>query len=296
MGTLKSLTFLGKHPGMKKLFPVFACAWSACFAQLTAPPAVMTNDTVLEMLKKGMPESSILSAITQAPKVDFLVNNYEIFRMTEAGAKGKEPDNIASAMGWRLNHAPGGSPPAAAPPAYSAPPRGPALSVVPRRTGSFLVLEDATPVKLRLARNLSSADAQTGETVDFEVLEDVKLSDRIIIAKGATAIGTVTNAEAKKRMGRGGKLDVTIDFVRLADGEKAALRGIKDAKGGSHAVGMTIGIVASAALVWPAAPVFLLMHGKDITIPKGTEITAYTNGNMTIEGSVFQFDPLTAQR
>ena len=35
-------------------------------------------------------------------------------------------------------------------------------------------LPDGTPVKLRISRNLSSADAKTGETVDFEVLEEIK--------------------------------------------------------------------------------------------------------------------------
>jgi len=32
-------------------------------------------------------------------------------------------------------------------------------------------LEDGTPVKLRTARTISSADAHTGDTLDFEVLE-----------------------------------------------------------------------------------------------------------------------------
>ena len=30
-------------------------------------------------------------------------------------------------------------------------------------------------------------------------------------------------------------------------------------------------------MFWPAAPLFLLMKGKDIVIPKGHEITVYTN-------------------
>src|SRR5215467_3414877 len=41
-------------------------------------------------------------------------------------------------------------------------------------------LEDATPIKLRITRNLSSADAKTGDRVDFEVLEDVKVKDEIV--------------------------------------------------------------------------------------------------------------------
>ena len=43
---------------------------------------------------------------------------------------------------------------------------------------------------------------------------------------------------------------------------------------------MTGAMVATAIEFWPAAPLFLLMHGKDITIPKGTEITAYVNGEV----------------
>ncbi len=35
-------------------------------------------------------------------------------------------------------------------------------------------LQDGTPVRLRINRNMSSADAKTGDTVDFEVLEEVK--------------------------------------------------------------------------------------------------------------------------
>ena len=149
-------------------------------------------------------------------------------------------------------------------------------------------LEDGTPVKLRLSRTISSADAQLGETVDFEVLEQVKVRDTIIIEKGAVALATVTEAQPKRRMGRGGKLDVNIDSVKLVDGEKAALRAVKNASGGGHVGVMTTSIVATSILFFPAAPLFLLMHGKDITIPKGTEITGYINGNFPLQLEKFQ--------
>src|SRR5215467_7066868 len=90
-------------------------------------------------------------------------------------------------------------------------------------TGAQSVLQDGTPVKLRLSRNLSSADAKTGESADFEVLEEVRVGDLIVIPKGGLAMGTVTQAQPKGHMGKGGKLDVTIDYVRLADGQKTAL-------------------------------------------------------------------------
>jgi PEGA domain-containing protein len=149
-------------------------------------------------------------------------------------------------------------------------------------------LEDGTPIKLRLTRNLSSADATTGDRVDFEVLEDVKVKDAIVVPRGGLALATVTEAEHKRRMARGGKLNVNIDDVRLADGEKAPLRAVKEAKGGGHTGAMTGAIVATAIVFFPAAPFFLFMHGKDITIPKGTEITAYINGDIPLDPAKFQ--------
>jgi hypothetical protein len=152
--------------------------------------------------------------------------------------------------------------------------------------GQF-ILQDGTPVKLRLNRNVSSEDATVGESVDFEVLEEVTVNGVVVIPKGGTAIGTVTEAQPKRRMARGGKLEIVLDYARLADSDKAAVRAVKDAKGGGHTRGMTAGIVATGLLFWPAAPFFLFMHGKDIPVPKGAEITAYVNGDMKLNAARF---------
>jgi PEGA domain len=150
------------------------------------------------------------------------------------------------------------------------------------------VLQEGTPVRLRIGRTVSSADAHVGETVDFEVLEDVSVDGVLVIPKSGIAFATVTEAEPKRRMARGGKLDMNIDSVRLITGEKAALRAVKEVKGGGHTGAMTGGIVATSLVFFPAAPFFLFMHGKDISIPKGTEITAYVNGDMQLDRAKFQ--------
>ncbi len=148
-------------------------------------------------------------------------------------------------------------------------------------------LQDGTPVKLRTNRNLSSADDKTGATVDFEVLEDIKIGETIVIPRGGVALGTITQGKPKGRMGKGGKLDINIDSVRLVTGEKIPLRAVKENKGGSHTGAMTGAIVVTSILFFPAAPFFLFMKGKDITIPKGTEITAYINGDIPLKSSNF---------
>jgi PEGA domain-containing protein len=50
---------------------------------------------------------------------------------------------------------------------------------------------------------------------------------------------------------------------------------------------MTGAIVATSIVFFPAAPFFLFMHGKDITIPKGTEITAYIAGDTPLDPGKF---------
>ena len=149
-------------------------------------------------------------------------------------------------------------------------------------------LEDGTPVKLRIAQTVSSADAHVNDRVEFEVLEEIRISGVLIVPKGGIALGTVTEAQPKRRMARGGKLEIVMDSVRLADGEKAALRATKGGNGGGHAGAMTEGIVATALVCFVCAPLFLLMHGKDITIPKDTEIPAFMDGNMPLDLAKFQ--------
>jgi hypothetical protein len=176
------------------------------------------------------------------------------------------------------------SAPAATPAVAPSPAPSPAAATTP---GVGFLLEDGTPVHLVLSQNLSSADAVTGQTVEFEVVDDVIVNGFIVIPHGATAWATVTDAEHKKRMGRAGKLDLNVDKVRLADGEKALLRAVKDAKGGGHTGAMVGAMVATSIVIWPAAPLFLLMHGKDVTIPKGTNISAFVQGDMTLDESKF---------
>ena len=153
-------------------------------------------------------------------------------------------------------------------------------------------LLDGTPVKLRLSQTISSADAKVGQEIPFEVVEEVKVDDVVVLPKGATAIGTVTECNAKKSMGRAGKLNMNISYARLADQEKVALRATQDNKGGGHVGAMTGAMVATAVVFFPAAPLFLFIKGKDITIPQVTEITAFVEGDMHL--NMANFAPVPA--
>ncbi|HKO95910.1 MAG TPA: PEGA domain-containing protein [Pyrinomonadaceae bacterium] len=158
------------------------------------------------------------------------------------------------------------------------------------------ILAEDTPVRLRLMQTLSSGTNKLNDKVDFEVIEDVKVNNTTIISQGATAIATVTQASSKKSFGRSGKLNVNIDHVRLANGEKAALRAVKGGSGGSRKAVMTTAVVATAIVFFPAAPLFFFIKGKNIIIPKGTEITAFVAADIPLTESQFKANenPATA--
>ncbi|HKP45285.1 MAG TPA: PEGA domain-containing protein [Pyrinomonadaceae bacterium] len=155
-----------------------------------------------------------------------------------------------------------------------------------RPTLAFGLSED-TPVRLKLNRTMSSKDATLNEKVDFEILEDVKVGEVVVAQHGGMAIATVTEAKHKGRMGKAGKLNINIDYLLLTSGDKVPLRAIKGGSGGTHTAAMTGAIVATSIVFFPAAPFFLFMHGKDITIPKGTEITAYVAADTPLDRAKF---------
>jgi hypothetical protein len=141
-----------------------------------------------------------------------------------------------------------------------------------------LKVPDGTSVRLSLTETLSSATNEVDNPVHFEVMEDVTVSGIVAISKGSTAVGHVVEAEGRKRMGRAGKLNFSVDHVKAPDGGNLRLRASSTRKGEDKTGTVIIGAVV-------LSPLFLIMRGKDITIPKGTEIAAYIDGDREINMS-----------
>jgi len=149
-------------------------------------------------------------------------------------------------------------------------------------------LQDGTPVRLRLNRTVSSAEAHVGETVDFEVTEPVINQSYVVIPKGAVALGHVAKVEGKRRFGRAGTLELSIDSVRLPDGRTLPLRATPE-KGEGDMSG------ARVAATIAASPVLVWVKGKDVTFEKGSETTAYVSGDARIDESPRAVTPVTSE-
>ncbi len=147
-------------------------------------------------------------------------------------------------------------------------------------------IPSGTRVSCRLEQAISSATAEQGQQVQLSTTEDVKVGDHVVIPQNATVIGTIVEAQEKRRMGRTGKLDFSIDKVRAADGEFVPLRyTVNKREGGSHAVSTGVMTAGAAVLFWPAAPFFLLRKGKDVTINKGIVLEVFTDQNHVMKGT-----------
>jgi hypothetical protein len=136
-------------------------------------------------------------------------------------------------------------------------------------------IPDGTPLRLSLMDSLSSATNSVDDPIGFEVTEDVKVGDVVVFPRGVAARGHVVEVEPKRRMGRAGKLNFSVDNVKAADGTNVRLRASSMRKGEEKSGTVIVGTVL-------LSPLFLIMRGKDVNIPKGTNFTAYVDGDRDI--------------
>ena len=133
-----------------------------------------------------------------------------------------------------------------------------------------IVVPEGTELSAVTTTALSSKTAAEGDRVSLRVEEDVRVDGVVVLAKGAMVRGTVSEAKAAGRMGRGGKLNLRIETTSLVDGQRIAVRSTK-AKAGDDATGTTV------ALTVLFGPVGLLKKGSDAVIKEGTPLVLFTD-------------------
>jgi PEGA domain len=126
-----------------------------------------------------------------------------------------------------------------------------------------VVLADATSVKLRLGSATTSAGVRVGESLELEVAEEVRVADVVVIPKGSVANSEVTNLRSGGNA-RGGWIDINLESVTLADGQKVPIR-------------------ASRSKLIRDQTTIISSSGQDASITQGTDLTAYINGNQPLD-------------
>src|SRR6266852_8559480 len=133
-------------------------------------------------------------------------------------------------------------------PASGAKPASKGLAEQSTSPSPKLLVKDATPIKLKLKRGVYSQYAKIGDEVDYLVDEEVVIHNRIIVPEGTVVKGKVITAEHKRRMGRGGKIDISADSVKLFNSQSIPLRALQLGRGGGQGLNMTGGMLAAASM------------------------------------------------
>lgn len=156
---------------------------------------------------------------------------------------------------------------------------GPPLAAAEQSTAQTVsvTVRDGTPVRLSLQEDISSATSKVGQSIPFRVLDDVVVNNMVVIPGGSPAVGHIVTDKHKKMLGKGGKVEFTLDSVTVGD-THIKVRA-SSAKQGQGKTGTAV--TASVLL----GPEFLIMHGKDAKVPRDTVISGYTDGDQRVQTS-----------
>lgn len=136
------------------------------------------------------------------------------------------------------------------------------------------LLKEGTDVILKFAQDLNSKTAQEDDRVNFELAEDLKVGDVLVAKAGTKAVGTVTRAKKSGMFGKGGELNVRLEYLKVGD-LRVRLRGNKG-KEGSDKTGTTV------ALTVLFGPIGLIKHGKNVEVKTGAPLKAFVDEDIRL--------------
>jgi hypothetical protein len=148
------------------------------------------------------------------------------------------------------------------------------------QTPAFPKLLQGTPVMLLLDQTIDSAHARMGQRVEFEVSGDVTIGDRVVIPAGSLALGTVTQATRRGWIGRGGRVSVDINAVRLPGGQVVPLCATPDIE--DNGSGTADDAIATNLVAQSSPSRRLSDHRKDTVIPQGIVVRAFVRRDTVV--------------
>jgi hypothetical protein len=139
---------------------------------------------------------------------------------------------------------------------------------------------EQTPVKVKLLQPLQSGHDRKGDRVRFALAEAIMTPQHaVLIPKGTPVLGTITRSTGRRMFGQPGKLEFTIDYIKVSEHVQVPLRSSATVVRGRNNAGPAIG---AAVLVTPIA---VLVKGREVTLKPGQEFTVYVNQTTEIPGT-----------
>lgn len=235
-------------------------AMGLAFAQTKKP---LTNDDVLQMVKTGLSEETIIKVIT-ASDTAFDTSAEGTIALKNAGVSQKIIEAMVAAETQKKTPNPVAV--QGAPPTQNAPPKPLAPAETP---AAKLLLKEGTEVPLQCAQNLSSKTAAEGDPVHFTLAEDLKVGDQVVAKKGSEALATVSHAKKAGMMGKAGELNIRLEYVKAGE-TRVKLRGTQGREGqGKEGTAVALTVLFG--------PIGLIKHGKNVEMKEGAPLKAYVD-------------------
>lgn len=150
-----------------------------------------------------------------------------------------------------------------------------------------VTLQDGTDIPVRLAENVNGNINMTGETVYFQVTEDVVVDQQTVIRSGTFVKGAVNEAVGRKSLGKGGKLSLVPKSLKTESGDVVQFERNPLSLEGRKRTGATVAHV----VMW--GPLGLFAKGRAAFIFRETEFDITVDGNYELEPvSVFDSNEL----
>lgn len=167
-----------------------------------------------------------------------------------------------------------------------------AAAAAPPNVSGSAILRQGTPVHLVFATDVNSKTADVGDKIQLKLAEDIRVGDLLLVAKGALAVGTVTQVDKTGAAGAPGNIVFQVESLD-ANGITVKLSGSEVKEGQPKP--------PNAALLIPYVGLFTLFrHGKDAEIKPGAPVTAYVESDTSLstaeEANPPANEPLSADK
>ncbi len=138
-----------------------------------------------------------------------------------------------------------------------------------------VTIKAGTIIPLQSINQVKAADVEEGQTVDFQVVQDIMVDGVCAIPQGTLVKGKVSEARKSSVAGTKGRLHITIDRMNLANGDPLFFSNTEVRIYGKNRtpLAVVLGLIA-----WPC----IFIPGSKAVMPAGYEVHATVASNTEV--------------
>ena len=143
-----------------------------------------------------------------------------------------------------------------------------------------------TLIKISLVTPVNAKNLKVGDTIKYQVAEDVVENGMLLFAKGEPGVGTVSKVTQARNFGRDAEVVIDFKSTKAMDGTNVDTFVGEEAKKQMKTMAMAAGAsLAGIVLLGPIGVVAgIFVNGKNIDLPTGTELYIQTKTDTTLYG------------